>query len=189
MLKLVKVSKKYLSSVLQVIQEYKNDTSPFGHRGSITSLLNALDNNTLNEWLLKKQSEDQGINLKPDHVRGSAYWLMKNKEYIGSFSLRHSLTDKLMIHGGNIDYIILPSKRQKGYASRGLELCLIEANKIGLQRVLITCDTQNDASYKVIKKALMHYGGEELPDIMFKNSSNHRVWINTIDKNEIVINK
>ena len=61
----------------------------------------------------------------------------------------------------------------------------IEAKKIGLQRVLITCDTKNEASYAVIKKALKHYGGKKLPDIAFENTSNHRVWINTIDKDKI----
>lgn len=185
MIKLVKVSKKYLPNVMKVIDEHRLDTSPFGLRGNISSLLMAIDNNTLTEWFAKKKNEDKGINLKPNHVRGTDYWLMDGDEYVGSFSLRHSLTDKLMIHGGNIAYVILPSKRRKGYAFAGLSLCLIEAKKTGLQRVLITCDTKNEASYAVIKKALKHYGGKKLPDIAFENTSNHRVWINTIDKDKI----
>lgn len=182
-LRLVKVSRKYLPNIMKVIDEYRNDHSPFGRRGNITSLLTAIDNCTLSEWFIKKRNEDKGINLKPEHVRGSDYWLMDGDEYVGSFSLRHDLTDKLLIHGGNIAYIILPSKRRKGYAFSGLSLCLIEAKKIGLRRVLITCDTKNDASYGVMKKALIYYGGETLPDIASDDTFNHRVWVNTIDKN------
>lgn len=180
MIKLVKVSKRYLPNVLKVVEEYRNDTSLFGHRTSTSSLLDAIDSGKVTDWLAKRKDEDKGINLPENYVRSTSYWLMDGKEYVGSFSLRHALTDILMTHGGNIDYIILPSKRQKGYAFSGLGLCLHEAKKLGLDRVLITCDIQNDASYGVIKKALIQYGGEKLPDIVFKKTVNHRVWINTI---------
>lgn len=58
-----------------------------------------------------------------------------------------------------------------------------EATKRGLEQVLITCNTENAASFAVITKALKLYGGEQLSDSTFDGKNYHRVWINT--KNRI----
>ena len=180
MLELIKTSEKYLSSVLKVIDEYRNDSEPYG-RGSINPLIKAIDENDVSKWLQDRQNDEMGINLKPGYVAGTSYWLMDDGEYVGSFTLRHSLTENLMKMGGNVAYIILPSKRRQGYAFKGLTLCLQEARKIGLNRVLITCNTKNVASFAVIMKAFRQYGGEILPDIAIDSETEHRVWINTIN--------
>jgi len=39
-----------------------------------------------------------------------------------------------------------------GYGTKILELGLIEANKIGLKEVLVTCDDDNHASRRIIEK-------------------------------------
>ena len=178
MLKLVKVSEKYLPAVIKAVDEYKTDLSPYKVAG-ISCLIDAADHNKLPEWLKERQNEDKGINLKPNYVPSTSYWLMDDENYIGSFQLRHRLTDNLMKIGGHIAYIILPSKRQKGYALAGLSLCLQEARKIGLNRVLITCNTRNEASFAVILKTMNKYGGEMLPDIAIDDGFEHRVWVNT----------
>lgn len=179
MLKLVKLSKKYLPAVIKVIDEYKTDKNPY-KVADIKALIEAIDNGTSLAWLEQKQNEDKGINLKPGYVSSTYYLLMEDKEYVGSFQLRHKLTENLMKIGGNIGYMILPSKRGKGYASAGLSLCLKEAKKLGLERVLITCDSSNAASHAVIIKAMQKYGGEILPDIQIDDGFEHRVWVNTI---------
>ena len=179
MLKLVKVSEKYLPSVIKVVDEFRKFPKEFG-RGSIESLLQAIDDGDISAWIKQKQGEEKGINLKPGYVSGTYYWLMEGDEYIGSFTLRHQLTESLMKIGGNIAYIILPSKRGQGYASAGLTLCLQEAKKMGMDKVLITCNTRNNASFAVITKAMKKYGGEMLPDVQIDDGFEHRVWVNTI---------
>lgn len=104
---------------------------------------------------------------------------MDNDEYAGSFTLRHGLTEGLKLWGGHVGYIIAPSKRGRGYAFAGLQLLLTEAAKRGLEQVLITCNTENAASFAVITKALKLYGGEQLPDVVVGEHNEHRVWINT----------
>ncbi|MGQ0517435.1 GNAT family N-acetyltransferase, partial [Bacillus sp. D-CC] len=45
-----------------------------------------------------------------------------------------------------------PNKRRQGYATKQLQFALDEAKKLGLQKVLITCDKANIASAKTIQK-------------------------------------
>lgn len=183
MLKLVKPSRKYSELFLKTINEYKTDTTKFGV-SSIQQTLKFIEEGKFDEWLEKVKNEDLGINLPEGRVRSTEYWLINNNEYIGSFNLRHDLNDHLMNCGGNIGYIIAPSKRGHGYAFSGLQLVLAEAAKLGLKRVLITCNIQNSASFAVINKAKNMYGGEQISDTTPDANGNitHRVWINTIIK-------
>jgi len=63
-----------------------------------------------------------------------------------------TVNDYLAKIGGNIGYYIRPSARKKGYGTKILELALIKAKQIGLQKILVTCDESNIASKKIIEK-------------------------------------
>lgn len=180
MLELVRVSEKYLPAVIKAIEEYKTDENPYKVAG-IMDLVAAVDSHKTIEWLEERYDEQRGLNLKPNYVAATSYWLIEDGKYIGSFVLRHKLTESLMNVGGHIAYIILPSKRRQGYAFKGLSLCLAEAKKMDIDRVLITCKTQNLASFGVMTKAMNKYGGEMLPDVAITDGFVHRVWVNTID--------
>ena len=78
--------------------------------------------------------------------------------------------------GGHIGYSIRPSQRRKGFAKLQLELGLAEARKQGLDRVLITCDEDNEASRRTILSA----GG------VYENTidRSQRYWIDLEDEDE-----
>lgn len=115
-------------------------------------------------WVIEKHPDDMdrflqfindhqnGVNLPNGWVRDSTFWLVKDKVIIGVVNIRHQLTDLLLTIGGHIGYGIRPSQRRKGYATKILELALIEANKLGINKVLVTCDANNIGSLKVILK-------------------------------------
>ena len=71
---------------------------------------------------------------------------------IGGIRLRLFLTDSLRVEGGHIGYDVRPSYRNRGYATRMLELVLGKARALGMERLLVTCDADNLASGRVIEK-------------------------------------
>ena len=85
----------------------------------------------------------------PDRV----LWLIDGEEYIGQISIRPELgTTYLITYGGHIGYSIRPSKRRRGYGQKILAMALAEARKLGLASVLVTCDSDNTASRKIIER-------------------------------------
>ena len=80
-------------------------------------------------------------------------WLVVGKEYLGQVSLRPELsTNYLVQFGGHIGYSIRPTMRRCGFGQRILALALDRARNLGLHRVLVTCDSDNVASRKIIER-------------------------------------
>ncbi|HLX57711.1 MAG TPA: GNAT family N-acetyltransferase [Ktedonobacteraceae bacterium] len=99
------------------------------------------------------QDEAQGIGLPPGIVPQQTYWLVNEENSIlGEIRLRPHLTPPFEQHNSHIGYNTRPSQRGKGYATCQLALVLDEARQIGLTRVMLTIDSDNPASVRVIEK-------------------------------------
>ncbi len=72
-------------------------------------------------------------------------------DFVGYLALRHALTPWLLDEGGHIGFSVRPSRRRQGHARRALALALTEAEELGLDRVLLTCDDDNDGSRLTIE--------------------------------------
>ena len=68
-----------------------------------------------------------------------------------------------------------PSERRKGYGTLILELTLEKAKDLGLDKVLLTCDTDNVASAKIIEKNGGKLAGQAISNKNGKQIS--RYWI------------
>jgi predicted acetyltransferase len=97
--------------------------------------------------------EAVGRNLAPGRVPQSTFWLVRNEaRIVGCSRLRHTLNLFLEEEGGHIGYDVRPSERRQGYGTQILRLTLDKARELGLERVLITADSPNVASWRIIEK-------------------------------------
>jgi len=78
-------------------------------------------------------------------------WL-DDGEFCGSINLRFAHgTENLPPHvNGHVGYAVVPWKRRRGYATEALRQLLPVAREIGLRRIQITCDEDNEPSRRVI---------------------------------------
>jgi predicted acetyltransferase len=115
--------------------------------------------------------DDPDVELPEDRVPCTYFWIADDDEFVGYLALRHRLTDWLLEEGGHIGYGVRPSRRREGHATRALALALGEAAALGLDRVLVTADEDNEGSWRVIEGA----GG------VYEDSRNgkRRYWIDT----------
>ncbi len=136
---------------------------------------NGLSFEEYKEWLKKKYADSEQIGLMDGwKVPSTTYWLYADEKPIGFGSIRHFLTDALREAGGHIGYGIAPEYRRKGYGKKILGLLLEEANRLGIDRVLVTIRLDNAAS----KAVALANGGA------ITGQTNERifVWIDTAQR-------
>lgn len=117
-----------------------------------------------------------GRMLLDGQVPYHTYWLVRDgRTIVASSTLRHYLTPALRIEGGHIGYGTRPGERRKGYGRLICERTLQKARQRGLSRVLLTCNTENTASMRIIQSCGGQLEGESLSPRTGKPVS--RFWI------------
>lgn len=112
--------------------------------------------------------------LDGTRVASSYFWITAagggpEDEVVGFLNLRHALNDFLLEQGGHIGYSVRPSARRQGHASAALGLAVREAARLGIDRVLVTCDEGNEPSRRTIES-----NGGVLEDV---RAGRRRYWI------------
>lgn len=72
-------------------------------------------------------------------------------EVVGRVSIRPRLNAKLLEMGGHIGYGVVPAFRRRGLGTLMLVDSLSIARDWGLERVLLTCDDDNEGSRRIIE--------------------------------------
>ncbi len=136
-----------------------------------------VDEMGFNSFVRRLREESRGRGLQSGWVPNTTYWMIGPDASIilGVSNLRHWLTPALEKEGGHIGYMITPSQRRKGYGTQQLALCLEKACAMGLDHVLVTCDTDNIGSARIIEKNGGVLENEVISDISGKPVS--RYWI------------
>jgi predicted acetyltransferase len=124
------------------------------HGSGAGSELATLARKALPDFIRQLDEQSRGIGLPTGYVPASSFWLVRRGDgvMVGVSNLRHGLIPALEDVGGHIGYSIRPSERCKGYGTRILALTTEKARARGLGQVLLTCDTDNLGSARVIEK-------------------------------------
>jgi predicted acetyltransferase len=133
-------------------------------------------------WFLSQLVDPPPTVVLPDGSLGervpeTVLWYVEGDAFLGSISVRHSLTPLLAEWGGHIGYAVRPSARGQGHASAMLAGMLDHVRAhLPLERVTLTVNTKNAASIRVIDKA----GGvrqDTVPHRWIAGDEGHRYWI------------
>ena len=124
------------------------------------------------EWLRDTLREETDV--PPNFVTASLFLLTDDSgTVLGAVHIRHRLNERLLFCGGHIGYGVRPSERRKGYAEAMLSLALPEAEKLGIDRALVTCDKSNTGSARTI----LHCGGVLENEVLEDGKPVQRYWI------------
>lgn len=97
---------------------------------------------------IKEESLSINLNWK---VPTTTFWLIKWDIMVWTINIRHYLNKRLMKAWWNIWYSIHPDYRKIWYWKEILRLWIIEARKLWIREILVTCDENNFWSRKVIE--------------------------------------
>lgn len=130
-------------------------------------------------WLKKVKLEEDLKTCSPDRAPAYTYFFIRENDdkIIGMVNLRYILTDFLLKYAGNIGYGIRPTERGKGYSKILLFLVLQKCKELNLEKVLLSADESNPASWKTIE-ALGGVLENKVPNIYEEGKILCRYWIN-----------
>lgn len=143
--------------------------------GAFPFLLDDTPGESWERYVARLEEVRHGIELAPNRVAATFLVGEVDGHIIGRVSIRHELTEFLALYGGHIGYAVRPAYRRRGYATALLRHGLIVAHDLGIERALVTCDVDNEAS----ERTIISCGGVlenivEMPDGAGKRA---RYWI------------
>lgn len=168
MITLEKHNIKYLNDFVDFIKDFQT----FGDEFDMLDLINeVLKYNKINKEALNLTEEEiknffplyidyiklcQNQNTIPnkDWVEMDSYFICEDNKMIGEIRFRKKLTPYLLTRShGHIGYLIRHSKRNKGYATKALNILINNIWKnYPHTELMITCNEDNIPSSRVIEK-------------------------------------
>ncbi len=165
-IKLVELSYEYKKQLFDMMDEWtseESDFSPYAIRKN--------DYHDFDYYLEHIDNKEETEKLVPTTT---FFCLDLDRNiFVGAINIRHHLNEKLLYTGGHIGDGIRPSERRKGYATAMIKLGLEECKKLGIKRVLMTCDQDNIGS----AKSIMNNGGILENEVIEDEIIEQRYWI------------
>ena len=169
--KLIKLTKEYEKQLGEMIDEWKLDQE-INHTDKSPYVIFKNDYHDFDYYLDNLELKEP---IPQGFVPDSTFFLLdeERNRLLGAVNIRHSLNEHLLKVGGHIGDGIRPSERRKGYATEMIRLALLECKKLGIDRVLICCNSDNIGS----KKSILNNGGTLENIVMDEGKPMERYWI------------
>lgn len=139
------------NEIIDYINEFVLYNSDINGTGSLDKILEGYTFEQALERCLNMKNEEYAKNL--GRCQSKTFLLIRENDnkIIGMINVRWNLTEEMKQFGGNIGYGIRPTERRKGYNKINLYLGLLEAQRLGLDKVMLDCDVNNIGSAKTMQ--------------------------------------
>ena len=175
-IKLIEPTIEYEKDIWDFRQEIldSDDKDKFAGCGTLERCTSAI------EWIENCKSRSNKDTCPSDKVPSYVFIAVRisDNRIVGIIDLRHHIDHPILsTWGGHIGYYVRPTERRKGYGKEMLRLNLLNAQKLGIKKVLITCNKDNLAS----EKTIVANGGVFESLITVEDEIMKRYWI-TVDR-------
>ena len=146
-----KPSMKRKDEIIEYLDEFVKYNSNINGSGSLDKIYEGY---TFEEALDRcLNMEDKEYAESVGRCQGKTFLLIRENDnkIVGTINVRWNLNEEMLKFGGHIGYGVRPTERRKGYNKINLYLGLIEAKKVGLDKVMIDCSKTNLGSDKTIQ--------------------------------------
>ncbi len=140
--------KREIMEYINELAEYNSDTNGIG------ALSKIFEGYTFEQALQRcLNMENKDYAEKWGRCQSRTFLLIRENDnkIVGVINIRWNLSESMLQFGGHIGYGIRPTERRKGYNKINLYLGMLEAEKIGLDKVMLDCDVNNIGSDKTLK--------------------------------------
>ncbi|MHC1786433.1 MAG: GNAT family N-acetyltransferase [Christensenellales bacterium] len=165
-IRLVKLSYAYRQQLVDMMDEWLAAEQKFS-----PASIRRNDHHDFEYYLSHLEFKEE----KDGHVPDSVFFCLDvdRNIFVGAINIRHYLNEHLLHTGGHIGDGIRPSQGRKGYATAMIRLGLEECRKLGIERVLITCDKDNIGS----AKSILNNGGVLENEVYADGIVMQRYWV------------
>lgn len=175
-IELIELNIKYAKQVWQFRREvFEHDPDDGNRFAGCMSIESA---NSAEEWIKMCQMRLSDATCKQAgvDVPSTTYFAIRKSDnrLVGVIDLRHHINHPILgTWGGHCGYTVRPSERGHGYAKEMLRLNLNNAKELGIDKLLITCHSDNTAS----EKTILANGGVFEKTIVVDGTEIKRYWI------------
>ncbi len=137
-------------TLCEEIRAYRQEMLDAGSSMDGTGTLRRQENPA--DWLAMNARFADPATVPEGWVQATQLVCLRDNRILGMIQVRHRFNDNLRQFGGHIGYSVRPSERRKGVAAWMLNAVKPFCREIGLDRILVTCLTDNEGSRRTILK-------------------------------------